>query len=154
MSTKYNVLLGENQDLVRKQREKDKMVQFMEKELERRTKEFKEMTNTFEEFLAGRAKQAKKERNEKLKQLADQQKVQKKDQPLSMNIVKAHVPDRVVKVTDTSNKAIAMLDRGYVYLKRFKNLSKAFETGDFRSIQNAEIRQDVPGPWTKVFCID
>jgi hypothetical protein len=147
MSNSYNTLMSENQVLLKKLNEKEKYSKYLEGELDRRTKEYKEMTTTFEEFLVGRAKQAKKDRNEKLRVLSEKQ---KKEKPISMGIIKATVPDRVAKVNDPQSKTSAMVDRGYIYLARFKNLSKAFQTGDFRNVQNMEMRQDLPGPWTKV----
>ena len=42
---------------------------------------------------------------------------------------------------------------GKRYLKRFKNLSRAFNTGEFRLLANTEQQIDAqPGPWQKVFC--
>ncbi|KAJ1551124.1 hypothetical protein HK096_003018, partial [Nowakowskiella sp. JEL0078] len=42
------------------------------------------------------------------------------------------------------------LERGYAYLRRFKTLSKAFATGDFRSIPVQIKNEKVPGPWEKM----
>lgn len=69
------------------------------------------------------------------------------------SIVKVTIPDRGSKPVGSSVKTASMLDRGYVYLKRFKNLSKAFQTGNFKAIPNLEVKQaeTVPGPWQKVF---
>jgi hypothetical protein len=64
--TSYTKALTDNQELMKKLREKEKLCVFLEKEIERRGQEFKDMTTTFEEFLAGRAKQARLDRNQKL----------------------------------------------------------------------------------------
>lgn len=66
LGTSYTLSLSENQELVKKLREKEKLCVFLEKEVERRGQEFRDMTTTFEEFLAGRAKQARQDRNQKL----------------------------------------------------------------------------------------
>ncbi len=45
------------------------------------------------------------------------------------------------------------LERGNAYLKRFKNLSKAFATGDFRILPRGEdtgAEKNLLGPWQKV----
>lgn len=44
------------------------------------------------------------------------------------------------------------LERGLVYLKRFKNLSRAFATGEFRPLANVveQSPDNLPGPWQKV----
>jgi hypothetical protein len=44
------------------------------------------------------------------------------------------------------------LERGNAYLKRFKNLSKAFATGDFRTLPQGEkavAEKNLLGPWQK-----
>lgn len=43
ISGKYNAILAENQELLKKVREKEKLAQYLEKEVERRTGEFKDM---------------------------------------------------------------------------------------------------------------
>jgi hypothetical protein len=66
MESRYSQTLGENQDLIKKNREKERTIQFLEKEVEKRTREYKDMTNTFEEFLSARAKQNRIEKSKKL----------------------------------------------------------------------------------------
>jgi hypothetical protein len=72
-------------------------------------------------------------------------------------VSKAHIPDRDERISaiDAQNAMLGQveLERGYAYLKRFKNLSKAFSTGDFRMISHQEtspLDRNVPGPWQKV----
>ncbi|KAJ3257365.1 hypothetical protein HK103_004585 [Boothiomyces macroporosus] len=162
VSTKYNSSIGINQDLAKKVQELEKNNQFLEKEMERRAMEYRDMTSTFEEFLAGRAKQAKKERNLRLLELAQKEEELKKlhrqhteKVPTVTNsqnrIIKASIPDRTETARSSQAYTTNMLDRGYMYLKRFKNLSKAFANGDFRALQNIEKQQETqPGPWSKV----
>jgi hypothetical protein len=46
-----------------------------------------------------------------------------------------------------------MMDRGKIYLKRFKNLSKAFETGEFRATINIDADTEKAEAWN-VFYIN
>ncbi|KAI8930279.1 hypothetical protein BC831DRAFT_2059 [Entophlyctis helioformis] len=71
LGSKYDAVLAENQNLGKKVKEKEKLVEFLEKEMVRRTTEFNDMTRTFEEFLAGRARQARKDRAKRLAKIAD-----------------------------------------------------------------------------------
>ncbi|KAJ3273289.1 hypothetical protein HDV01_004647 [Terramyces sp. JEL0728] len=162
VSTKYNTTLGINQDLTKKVQDLEKNNIFLEKEMDRRAMEYRDMTSTFEEFLAGRAKQAKKERNLRLLELAQREdelkrlhRNQTEKVPTITNsqnkIIKAVIPDRVETAKSSQAYNTNMLDRGYMYLKRFKNLSKAFANGDFRALQNIEKQQEnQPGPWSKI----
>lgn len=75
---KYDGLLSENQTLIQKLKEREKMVKFLETEMRRRSDEFQAMVNTFwiktktktfEDFLEGRARQARKEQVRRLAKL-------------------------------------------------------------------------------------
>ncbi|KAJ3305425.1 hypothetical protein HDV03_001519 [Kappamyces sp. JEL0829] len=159
LGTKYNTTLSENQELAKKLREKEKLCTFLEKEVERRGQEFKDMTATFEEFLSGRAKQARRDRNEKLLKVAAEHEKLKSIAATEVvlpqfgsgqAIVKSVVPDRGFQSKEATVLNANVLDRGYVYLKRFKNLSRAFASGDFRPLANVEQQVDnAAGPWQK-----
>lgn len=51
-------------------------------------------------------------------------------------------------------RQMSELDRGYAYLKRFRTLSRAFATGDFRMMSTpkaaASNETNSTGPWQKV----
>jgi DNA repair exonuclease SbcCD ATPase subunit len=66
MEGRYSQTLGENQEMLKKLREKEKMIQYFKSEVTRRSQEYKEMTNTFEDFLSARAKQNRKDKSKKL----------------------------------------------------------------------------------------
>ena len=72
---KYDGLLSENQTLIQKLKEREKMVKFLETEMRRRSDEFQSMVNailittktkTFEDFLEGRARQSRKDQVRRL----------------------------------------------------------------------------------------
>ncbi|KAJ3035456.1 hypothetical protein HDV00_003747 [Rhizophlyctis rosea] len=176
MSVKYDSTLSENQLLTKRLREKEKFTEFLEREVKRRTEEFTNMTRTFEDFLAGRAKQARRDRSERLVKLygttpedqaaADEAKAKKiltawGPTTGKAAVVKAHVPAIGEKLANhIPSKKIAEeelrseLDRGYNYLRRFKTLSRAFATGDFRMISGPDTARPedgkgMPGPWQK-----
>ncbi|KAL2918170.1 ubiquitin-specific protease ubp2 [Polyrhizophydium stewartii] len=189
LGTKYDTLLNDNQGMSKQIKEKEKMVEFLEKELARRTQEFSDMTRTFEEFLSGRARQARKERSKRLAKIADADEHGiaipgpsnglGSQQVLGGNqLIRARIPDKGVSaahrrpIVDDVSHAMAVqeklpraadihspvrtltsnveLERGYVYLKRFKNLSRAFATGEFRALANTEQNaENMPGPWQK-----
>ncbi|KAI9094642.1 hypothetical protein DFS34DRAFT_237920 [Phlyctochytrium arcticum] len=69
MSAKYDSLMSENQLLSKRLKEREKFVDFLEKEVARRTEEFHNMTRTFEDFLAARAKQARRDQAKRLMKL-------------------------------------------------------------------------------------
>ncbi|KAI8619875.1 hypothetical protein BC830DRAFT_685393 [Chytriomyces sp. MP71] len=71
LSIRYDSLIGENQVLVKRLKEREKFAAFMEKEVARRTEEYVAMTNTFEEFLLSRARQSRKDRAKKLPKLIE-----------------------------------------------------------------------------------
>nr|KAJ3418786.1 hypothetical protein HK105_007846 [Polyrhizophydium stewartii] len=123
LGTKYDTLLNDNQGMSKQIKEKEKMVEFLEKELARRTQEFSDMVLGGNQLIRARIP----DKGEKLPRAAD-----------------IHSPVRTL----TSN---VELERGYVYLKRFKNLSRAFATGEFRALANTEQNaENMPGPWQKV----
>ncbi|KAJ3153098.1 hypothetical protein HDU89_000726 [Geranomyces variabilis] len=120
MSVKYNSLISDNQLLTKRLREKEKFVEFLEKEVSRRTEEFTNMTRTFEDFLASRAKQARKDRAKRLMKLHG-----------------------VAPEDDSS-------EWPQRYLRRFKTLSRAFASGDFRLVPTADAGSNpdnMPGNW-------
>ncbi|KAH6566140.1 hypothetical protein BASA50_006275 [Batrachochytrium salamandrivorans] len=168
LDTKYDLVLKENQQYSKKIMEREKMVEFLEKEISRRSQEFSDMTRTFEEFLAGRSRQALKDRARRLSKMGceDAESTgEPSPPPLGQQMVdghpvfKARIPNRIDKLprapdvhspiqTLTNN---IELERGYLYLKRFKNLSRAFSTGEFRALANADRSEDnTPGPWKKI----
>ncbi|KAI8899380.1 hypothetical protein BC833DRAFT_585987 [Globomyces pollinis-pini] len=160
LGSKYNTILNENLDLTKKMKEKEKSVEFLEKELKRRSAEFNDMTNTFEEFLAGRARQARRERNQKLLKMATLEAESKKNDKTeskkipeitgNRKIVKTIIPERGRPIEDINKGTSALLERGHIYLRRFKNLSKAFSTGDYRAVSNIDSgNENQPGPWQK-----
>ena len=177
LGSKYESLLTENQTLNKKLKDKEKLTQFLESEIKKRSEEYLGMTKTFEDFLEGRARQARKERSKRLAKLAAQSSpetshsqlananagnevAKKSGSQSSLNafnktqkVLKVHIPDKVESIKDVTSTLYgqAELDRGFTYLKRFKNLSKAFATGDFRMIPQGEPVGDknMPGPWQK-----
>jgi hypothetical protein len=90
ISTRYDSALNESQSINKKLKDKEKMVEFLEKEITKRNAEFQSMvrvserirklmvlciiltiffkkkTKTFEEFLSSRARQARQERVKRL----------------------------------------------------------------------------------------
>ncbi|KNE72727.1 hypothetical protein AMAG_17062 [Allomyces macrogynus ATCC 38327] len=66
LSTQYDALLDENGKLTRQIREREKWIEYLEREVKKRTEEFKFMVTTFESFLAQRSKQSRRERNKRL----------------------------------------------------------------------------------------
>lgn len=83
LGVKYDGVLSENQNLIKRLKDREKLVEFLEVEVKRRSEEFKDMvcfdrtrtdltffkTHTFEEFLAGRARQCRKEQTKRLAKL-------------------------------------------------------------------------------------
>jgi hypothetical protein len=52
---------------------------------------------------------------------------------------------------EPANNKIAIYERGIVYLRRFKNLSKAFETGEFKASPNYDQETpDTSAAWSNV----
>ncbi|KAL5032822.1 hypothetical protein BDV3_001359 [Batrachochytrium dendrobatidis] len=169
LGTKYDAALNENQLMTKKLREREKMIEFLEKEMSRRTQEFNEMTHTFEEFLAGRSRQAAKDRAKRLAKIVDEDdtttlethrrnSIGNQQMVGGHSIIKARIPDKGNKLSRAPDvhspvrtlQSNVELERGYVYLKRFKNLSKAFSTGEFRALANADqVSENVSGPWQK-----
>ncbi|TPX70357.1 hypothetical protein SpCBS45565_g01777 [Spizellomyces sp. 'palustris'] len=191
MSVKYDSMLSENQLLSKRLKEREKFVDFLEKEVARRTEEFQNMTRTFEDFLAARARQSRRERAKRLMKLhgslkcalligfakteqcqsgvaLEDEGVWTKSQQEGVppgymdakGLLKARVPEREgaslsavhmpLEVEKETRKA--ELERGYAYLRRFKTLSRAFATGDFRIIPNGEpttSTEGMPGTWQK-----
>ncbi|KAJ3362728.1 hypothetical protein GGF31_001337 [Allomyces arbusculus] len=66
LSTQYDALLDENGKLTRQIKEREKWIEYLEREVKKRTEEFKFMVTTFESFLAQRSKQSRRERNKRL----------------------------------------------------------------------------------------
>ncbi|KAJ3137449.1 hypothetical protein HDU90_001850 [Geranomyces variabilis] len=172
MSVKYNSLISDNQLLTKRLREKEKFVEFLEKEVSRRTEEFTNMTRTFEDFLASRAKQARKDRAKRLMKLHgvapeddSSEWPQRKLEYVDHNgILKAHIPDKQALATgvkphpmpatpsgqNEKQERRAELERGFAYLRRFKTLSRAFASGDFRLVPTADAGSNpdnMPGNW-------
>ncbi|KAJ3092858.1 hypothetical protein HK102_001683 [Quaeritorhiza haematococci] len=173
LMAKYDDILQENQDLTKQLREKQKFISWLEKEINRRNEEFQNMTRTFEEFLAARARQTRRDRATKLMHLhssadgssptnfaeGDRGKLQ--TSPLNAkSLVKAKIPDgkdlglvklNVSDYVKEHKSQKSELERGYLYLRRFKMLSRAFATGDFRTLPNAMgvYNQNGSGPWEK-----
>ncbi|KAJ3154194.1 hypothetical protein HDU86_004738 [Geranomyces michiganensis] len=172
MSVKYNSMISDNQLLTKRLKEKERFVEFLEKEVSRRTEEFSNMTRTFEDFLASRAKQARKDRAKRLMKLhgvapeedpADWP--QRKHEYVDHNgILKAQIPEKLALVTGSKpthapatpsgptekQERRAELERGFAYLRRFKTLSRAFASGDFRLVPTAEAGSNpdnMPGNW-------
>ncbi|KAJ3011508.1 UNVERIFIED_CONTAM: hypothetical protein HDU68_001638 [Siphonaria sp. JEL0065] len=171
LSIRYDSLIGENQVLVKRLKEREKFAEFMEKEVARRTEEYLAMTNTFEEFLMSRARQSRKERIKKLPKIQDRigsaDKSKKAETTSALlakslykpSILKSVIPDRDDKsavITEEAGDRKLELERGNLYLRKFKTLSRAFATGDFRILPNGQYNahnapdvDTVPGPWQK-----
>ncbi|KAJ3331975.1 hypothetical protein HDU76_001649 [Blyttiomyces sp. JEL0837] len=173
LSSRYDYLVGENQVLVRRLKEREKFAEFLEREVARRTDEFVAMTRTFEEFLAGRARQARKEKSKRLPHISDSnldvrerqnsetiapsisQKSRKSAITRSIIPSKGERSDQnaaPVRETEEKNALRIELERGYSYLRKFKTLSRAFASGDFRIIPVDHYHgpsDAVPGPWQK-----
>ncbi|KAJ3101508.1 hypothetical protein HDU97_001323 [Phlyctochytrium planicorne] len=169
IGSKYDSLLCENQVLQKRLKEREKFAEFLEKEVARRTDEFVSLTRTFEEFLNSRARQARKERAKKLPKLFGATSPLKDSQSLTNLVAKlppkptvqrAVIPSRgealpgieiESKESEEDSVRKAELARGQAYLKRFKSLSRAFATGDFRIIPTGlyETNADVPALWQK-----
>ncbi|KAJ3134698.1 hypothetical protein HK100_003382 [Physocladia obscura] len=150
LSNRHDTLIAENQVLLKKLTEREKFADFMEKEVTRRTEEYISMTNTFEEFIAGRAKQSRKERAKKLPKLDNGTENSRPSE------YAASMPEKPRSATaDFSTEKKQELERGKLYLKKFKTLSRAFATGNFRILPSGQINQTssiidaVPGPWQK-----
>ncbi|KNC98817.1 ubiquitin-specific protease UBP2 [Spizellomyces punctatus DAOM BR117] len=172
MSVKYDSMLSENQLLSKRLKEREKFVDFLEKEVARRTEEFQNMTRTFEDFLAARARQSRRDRAKRLMKLhgvtLDDEGAWTKSQQEGVppgymdakGLLKARVPEKegaslsALHIPPEVEKETrkAELERGYAYLRRFKTLSRAFATGDFRIIPNGEpttSTEGMPGTWQK-----
>ncbi|KAJ3072136.1 hypothetical protein HDU98_004148 [Podochytrium sp. JEL0797] len=166
LSIRYDSLISENQGLVQRLKEREKFAEFMEKEVARRTDEYLAMTNTFEEFLLGRARISRKERSKKLPKMdpvsPDKNKrVETTAAFMAKNLqkptlLKSVIPDKDDKATIAAEEMADRkleLERGNIYLRKFKTLSRAFATGDFRVLPNGQYNQNnveidsVPGPW-------
>ncbi|KAJ3185445.1 hypothetical protein HDU87_000066 [Geranomyces variabilis] len=154
MSVKYNSMISDNQLLTKRLKEKEKFVEFLEKEVSRRTEEFTNMTRTFEDFLASRAKQARKDRAKRLMKLHGvapeddpSEWPQRKHDYVDRNgILKAQIPDKRGLATGVKPHPIPATP----YLRRFKTLSRAFASGDFRLVPTAEAGSNpdnMPGNW-------
>ncbi|KAJ3017854.1 hypothetical protein HKX48_003345 [Thoreauomyces humboldtii] len=170
MSVKYNSTMSENQLLSKRLKEKEKFVDFLEKEVARRTEEFSNMTRTFEDFLSSRARQARKDRAKRLLKLhgvADESgewDSRKQEYVDHKGILKAQIPAKELKTPASKQPPApsavqpsekeerkAELERGFAYLRRFKTLSRAFASGDFRLVPAAEkgSTDNMPGNWQK-----
>ncbi|KAI8904593.1 hypothetical protein DFJ77DRAFT_480143 [Powellomyces hirtus] len=170
MSVKYNSLMSDNQLLAKRLKEKEKFVDFLEKEVGRRTEEFTNMTRTFEDFLASRAKQARRDRAKRLMKLhgvvpdedVSEWPNRKQEYVDHKGILKAQIPDKEAKPIGPKHapptpaqpsekeERKAELERGFAYLRRFKTLSRAFASGDFRLVPTAELGHhpdQLPGNW-------
>ncbi|KAJ3226475.1 hypothetical protein HK099_004785 [Clydaea vesicula] len=149
--------LGESQNFAKKLKEKEKLVEFLEKEILKRNVEYASMSKTFEEFLAGRARQTRRERSKKLLKLHsdevmnNHEELQKRQLLIdSKHVVKAVIPDRGdstrnKRTTKESSDTVdekSELERGYTYLRKFKTLSRAFATGDFKYIPMVENKSE------------
>ncbi|KAJ3410355.1 hypothetical protein HDV05_003858 [Chytridiales sp. JEL 0842] len=178
LSSRYDSLIGENQVLVRRLKEREKFAEFLEREVARRTEEYSSMTQTFEDFLAGRAKQARKERMKRLPKIFGGEKESsalERSQTLrpeasitaksvrkptvTRTVIPAkgektmeYIPQIHIENKEEGSAQKIELERGYTYLRRFKRLSRAFQTGDFRIIPSGHYEtptDSVPGPWQK-----
>ncbi|KAI9357333.1 hypothetical protein DFJ73DRAFT_204935 [Zopfochytrium polystomum] len=172
LSSRHDTLVGENQVLVRRLKEREKFAEFLEKEVTRRTEEYISMTRTFEEFLSARARQSRKEKAAKLSSIFEDDAnghhstyamdIKKSKLPKKPTLVQTFIPAKGQEIVDlqaSAREAKAMesarkmeLERGYNYLKKFKTLSRAFATGDFRIIPSHQYDatlQSSSGPWQK-----
>ncbi|KAJ3391305.1 hypothetical protein HDU84_006221 [Entophlyctis sp. JEL0112] len=165
LSSRYDELISENQILVKKLKEREKFSEFLEKEVARRTEEYVMMTNTFEDFISGRARHHRRDRAKKLAKLGSNHEIKFPEtsstalmaKPLQKpKILKAVIPDKDDKaelVEEESAERKLELERGQLYLRKFKTLSKVFANGDFRILPttfNNSIASDaIPGPWQK-----
>ncbi|KAI9203332.1 uncharacterized protein BJ171DRAFT_150105 [Polychytrium aggregatum] len=172
LSNKYDDMSSKNQILAKKLRDRELFVEYLEGELKRRTDEYETMTRTFESFLEGRARQARRDRARLLLKRHEMSDEQEKRPPkestmvsLSLNtqgVLRARIPEVGDKADyDSQVESVerkADIERGYSYLKRFKTLSKAFATGDFRIlptgalVPNSNVDQLAreTGPWQKI----
>ncbi|KAI9344001.1 hypothetical protein BDR26DRAFT_857979 [Obelidium mucronatum] len=159
LSIRYDSLIGENQVLVKRLKEREKFAEFMEKEVARRTEEYLAMTNTFEEFLLSRARQSRRDRSKKLPKIQEPPPALLAKSMYKPSLLKSVIPDRDDKSATISEEAgdrKLELERGNLYLRKFKTLSRAFATGDFRILPNGQYNSvnapevdTVPGPWQK-----
>ncbi|ORX56126.1 hypothetical protein BCR36DRAFT_410156 [Piromyces finnis] len=169
VSSNYNTILNEYEGTLKKLKEKEKLVAFLEKEVKRRTDEFNSMSRTFEDFITQRARQLRLERSDRLMKMLQQQRQEnetesytnlersRKDVLHKHGIIKTVVPSSSnsskkdsSKLIDNSQERIE-LERGFEYLRRFKTLSKAFRHGEIMPptiSKNSSFIQET-GPWTK-----
>ncbi|KAJ3114277.1 anaphase-promoting complex subunit Hcn1 [Phlyctochytrium bullatum] len=133
MSSRYDGLLCENQVLVKRLREREKFAEFLEKEVARRTEEFVNLS--LSNLIA--------------------------KPPTRPTLNKAYIPSKgeTLPVLDFETKESeedavrkAEIARAEAYLKRFKSLSQAFATGEFRIIPQGAYETSPDGPpslWQK-----
>ncbi|KAJ3191736.1 hypothetical protein HK101_007449 [Irineochytrium annulatum] len=109
IGSKYDSLLGENQVLQKRLKEREKFAEFMEKQVAKRSEEYIAMSRV--EFPQVTKEEAEEEHSERTE-----------------------------------------LARGTVALKRFKALSRAYATGDFRIVPTGQYENSLEGPpdlWQK-----
>ncbi|TPX34426.1 hypothetical protein SeMB42_g07324 [Synchytrium endobioticum] len=162
LASKYETTLAAEHVATKRAKEKEKVVDYLEKECARRTAEYQSMVRTFEEFLQRRAKQGKDDaaRRMRLHSSSIPANPAKLDGITdSKGVIKAHIPKLEDAPAQTAifNQSNAMqrseLERGYTYLRRFKTLSRAFATGDLRAVHlpgASPSAESIPGPWQKI----
>ncbi|KAJ3233679.1 hypothetical protein HDU81_002064 [Chytriomyces hyalinus] len=141
LSIRYDSLIGENQVLVKRLKEREKFAEFMEKEVARRTEEYVAMGLMAVVDFSATA-------NAIIAKMATKP-----------SVLRSVIPDRDAKPdmpgVDISAERKIEFERGNLYLRKFKTLSRAFATGDFRILPTAthyhgDIESDTsPGPWQK-----
>ncbi|KAI8820277.1 uncharacterized protein EV422DRAFT_85883 [Fimicolochytrium jonesii] len=170
MSIKYSSLMSENQLLGKRLKEREKFAEFLEKEVARRTEEYNSMTRTFEDFLSARARQNRKDRARRLMKLhgiASEEGTTEtipKEYVDSRGVLRTQVPGKEIKAKGTITSSVsqnplpaekderrAELERGFAYLRRFKTISRAFASGDFRLVPAADsdTAEGTVGNWQK-----
>ncbi|ORX81865.1 hypothetical protein BCR32DRAFT_293031 [Anaeromyces robustus] len=168
VSNNYSTILNDYEVTVKKLKEKEKLITFLEKEVKRRTDEFDSMSRTFEDFLTQRARQLRLERSDRLMKMLQQQRLSyenenytnlersRKDIIHKKGTIKTIVPTSSYNMNknflnsiDNSQEKVE-LERGFEYLRRFKTLSKSFRHGDIlpSTNKNYSFTQE-NGPWTK-----
>lgn len=147
---KYGTMLKSNEVLGKKLREKEKLTAFLEKEIGRRNKELESMTKTFAIFLDSRMKQTAQ--LSKSRSSADSPRQSGKEDRLVVDVGgKNNTPKSAVSNADrVTSQQMTELERGYAYLHRFKTLSRAFVSGDYRKVQLPKAvatDNQITGPW-------
>ncbi|KAI8802749.1 hypothetical protein BJ742DRAFT_743450 [Cladochytrium replicatum] len=181
LSIQHDRTVEENQTLLKKVKERERMIDYLEKEIQRRNNEYSSMTTTFEDFLHRRASRTHKDRARrflKLYGVSEEAKIVdeklmegsndrakavlntstngnvlvKSTIPTTSKSTRSSIPSRTQTAATASKEGSerADLERGYAYLRRFKTLSRAFASGDFRTIPQQPSHDVVQGPWQKI----